>query len=109
MHVPLPADRRRLEESQTDLLCEHLFFPPPTNPQKSAPTRSPAATPPPVAVLQGYQAILEFPVACGITVGTPVRIRGVPVGGVLSVQPSLEKVGSFMDAGVGVGGGWGGG
>ena len=42
---------------------------------------------------QGYQAVLEFPVACGITVGTPVRIRGVPVGGVLSVQPSLDKVG----------------
>mmetsp|Transcript_9400 Transcript_9400/g.25453 ORF Transcript_9400/g.25453 Transcript_9400/m.25453 type:complete len:368 (-) Transcript_9400:142-1245(-) len=41
---------------------------------------------------QGYQAILEFPQACGISVGTPVRIRGVPVGGVLSVQPSLEKV-----------------
>lgn len=41
---------------------------------------------------QGYQAILEFPVACGITVGTPVRVRGVPVGGVLSVQPSLERV-----------------
>ena len=41
---------------------------------------------------QGYQAILEFPEACGISVGTPVRIRGVPVGGVLSVQPSLEKV-----------------
>lgn len=41
---------------------------------------------------QGYQAILEFPVACGITVGTPVRIRGVQVGGVLAVQPSLEKV-----------------
>ena len=38
------------------------------------------------------QAILEFPVACGISVGTPVRIRGVPVGGVLSVQPSLERV-----------------
>lgn len=33
--------------------------------------------------------------ACGITVGTPVRIRGVPVGGVLSVQPSLEKVGAI--------------
>lgn len=30
--------------------------------------------------------------ACGISVGTPVRIRGVPVGGVLSVEPSLEKV-----------------
>ena len=41
---------------------------------------------------QGYQAILEFPVACGISVGTPVRIRGVPVGGVLSVQPSLTRV-----------------
>ena len=41
---------------------------------------------------QGYQAILEFPVACGISVGTPVRIRGVPVGSVLGVQPSLEKV-----------------
>lgn len=41
---------------------------------------------------QGYQLILEFPLACGISVGTPVRIREVPVGGVLSVQPSLEKV-----------------
>ena len=41
---------------------------------------------------QGYQAVLEFPMACGISVGTPVRIRGVPVGGVLNVQPSLEKV-----------------
>lgn len=41
---------------------------------------------------QGYQAILEFPVACGISVGTPVRIRGVPIGGVLNVQPSLERV-----------------
>lgn len=41
---------------------------------------------------RGYQAILEFPVACGITVGTPVRIRGVPVGAVLAVQPSLERV-----------------
>jgi ABC-type transporter Mla subunit MlaD len=41
---------------------------------------------------RGYQAILEFPVACGITVGTPVRIRGVIVGQVLAVQPSLEQV-----------------
>ena len=38
------------------------------------------------------QCVLEFPLACGITVGTPVRIRGVPVGSVLSVNPSLEKV-----------------
>jgi ABC-type transporter Mla subunit MlaD len=41
---------------------------------------------------QGYQATLEFPVACGISVGTPVRIRGVPVGSVLTVQPSLQRV-----------------
>ena len=51
-----------------------------------------APTPLPHLPPQGYQAVLEFPVACGVTVGTPVRIRGVPVGSVLSVQPSLEKV-----------------
>jgi hypothetical protein len=39
-----------------------------------------------------YQAFIEFPVACGIQVGTNVRIRGVKAGSVLSVQPSLEKV-----------------
>ena len=38
------------------------------------------------------QCVLEFPLACGIGVGTPVRIRGVPVGSVLTVNPSLEKV-----------------
>jgi hypothetical protein len=31
-------------------------------------------------------------VACGITIGTPVRVRGVRVGNVLSVRPSLECV-----------------
>ena len=41
---------------------------------------------------RSYQAILEFPQACGIQVGTPVRIRGVGVGSVLSVRPSLEQV-----------------
>jgi len=41
---------------------------------------------------QAYQAVLEFPVACGITIGTPVRVRGVRVGNVLSVRPSLECV-----------------
>jgi len=41
---------------------------------------------------QAYQAVLEFPVACGITVGTPVRVRGVRVGNVLSVRPTLESV-----------------
>ena len=41
---------------------------------------------------RGAQCVLEFPLACGITVGTPVRIRGVPVGSVLAVHPSLERV-----------------
>lgn len=40
----------------------------------------------------GYQAVMEFPQACGIIVGTPVRIRGVPVGTVMNVRPSLERV-----------------
>eukprot|EP00879_Flechtneria_rotunda_P011844 GHRR01012371.1.p1 GENE.GHRR01012371.1~~GHRR01012371.1.p1 ORF type:complete len:310 (+),score=113.77 GHRR01012371.1:981-1910(+) len=39
-----------------------------------------------------YQATIEFPLACGITIGTPVRIRGVAVGQVLNVKPSLDKV-----------------
>ncbi|KAL3152198.1 hypothetical protein ABBQ32_001285 [Trebouxia sp. C0010 RCD-2024] len=46
---------------------------------------------------KGYQAVLEFPVACGISTGTPVRIRGVPVGSVLSVQPSLEQVNVLVE------------
>jgi hypothetical protein len=41
---------------------------------------------------QSYQAFIEFPVACGIQVGTNVRIRGVKAGTVLSVQPALDKV-----------------
>lgn len=39
-----------------------------------------------------YLATIEFPQACGITVGTPVRIRGVQIGSVLDVKPSLERV-----------------
>ena len=42
--------------------------------------------------LRSYQAFVEFPFACGIQVGTTVRVRGVKVGNVLSVRPSLEKV-----------------
>ena len=43
------------------------------------------------------QCVLEFPLACGISVGTPVCIRGVPVGSVLNVNPSLEKVEVLVD------------
>eukprot|EP00249_Psilotum_nudum_P018115 c26644_g2_i3 orf=138-1388(+) len=41
---------------------------------------------------QKYEAVVEFSKACGIAVGTPVRIRGVEVGTVVSVQPSLESI-----------------
>lgn len=39
-----------------------------------------------------YAMTVELPLACGITIGTPVRIRGVQVGQVLNVRPSLERV-----------------
>lgn len=50
-----------------------------------------------------YQTVFEFSQACGITVGTPVRIRGVDVGSVIGVKPSLERIdvtAEIMDAGV---------
>ncbi|KAI5078907.1 hypothetical protein GOP47_0006578 [Adiantum capillus-veneris] len=39
-----------------------------------------------------YEAILEFPFASGITIGTVVRIRGVDVGSVINVRPCLERI-----------------
>eukprot|EP01025_Chloroclados_australasicus_P034030 TRINITY_DN3484_c1_g1_i1.p2 TRINITY_DN3484_c1_g1~~TRINITY_DN3484_c1_g1_i1.p2 ORF type:complete len:390 (+),score=24.42 TRINITY_DN3484_c1_g1_i1:46-1170(+) len=41
---------------------------------------------------RGYQIIVQFPNACGISVGTPVRIRQVQVGNVLSVNAHLDTV-----------------
>ncbi|KAH7315172.1 hypothetical protein KP509_21G037400 [Ceratopteris richardii] len=41
---------------------------------------------------QKYHAVIEFSKACGIRVGTPVRIRGVDVGNVINVKPSLESI-----------------
>lgn len=39
-----------------------------------------------------YSAVFEFSQACGISTGTPVRIRGVTVGNVIRVNPSLKSI-----------------
>ena len=39
---------------------------------------------------RSYQAIIEFPRACGITVGTPVRIRGVRVGQAVAGESNMR-------------------
>ncbi|CAI5479306.1 unnamed protein product [Closterium sp. Yama58-4] len=39
-----------------------------------------------------YTAVVRFPKACGILVGTPVRMRGIAVGSVVAVRPSLTSV-----------------
>ncbi|KAI5075009.1 hypothetical protein GOP47_0010970 [Adiantum capillus-veneris] len=41
---------------------------------------------------QKYQAVIQFSKANGICVGTPVRIRGVDVGNVVSVKSSLDSI-----------------
>ncbi|KAG6551149.1 hypothetical protein Mapa_007384 [Marchantia paleacea] len=50
-----------------------------------------------------YEAVIEFARAQGITVGTPVRIRGVDVGSVVGVKPSLERIDvvvQLLDSGI---------
>ncbi|CAL1404719.1 unnamed protein product [Linum trigynum] len=44
-----------------------------------------------------YQAVLEFSQACGICTGTPVRIRGVTVGNVVKVNPSLRSIEAVVE------------
>ncbi|KAI7747873.1 hypothetical protein M8C21_018548 [Ambrosia artemisiifolia] len=44
-----------------------------------------------------YFAVFEFSEACGICTGTQVRIRGVTVGNVVRVNPSLESVEAVVE------------
>ncbi|XP_048433386.1 protein TRIGALACTOSYLDIACYLGLYCEROL 2, chloroplastic-like isoform X1 [Pyrus x bretschneideri] len=59
-----------------------------------------------LAWLRGYQlssrfskyfAVFEFTQACGISTGTPVRIRGVTVGNVIRVNSSLESIEAVVE------------
>lgn len=44
-----------------------------------------------------YLAVIEFAQACGISTGTPVRIRGVSVGNVIRVNPSLKNIEAIVE------------
>ncbi|XP_062208236.1 protein TRIGALACTOSYLDIACYLGLYCEROL 2, chloroplastic-like isoform X2 [Phragmites australis] len=44
-----------------------------------------------------YQTVFEFTQACGICVGTPVRIRGVTVGSVVRVDSSLRSIDAVVE------------
>uniref|UniRef100_A0A803Q324 Mce/MlaD domain-containing protein n=1 Tax=Cannabis sativa TaxID=3483 RepID=A0A803Q324_CANSA len=44
-----------------------------------------------------YMAVFEFSQACGISNGTPVRIRGVTVGNVVGVNPSLRSIEAVVE------------
>lgn len=46
-----------------------------------------------------YLAVFEFEQACGICTGTPVRIRGVNVGSVIRVNPSLKSIEAVVEVG----------
>ncbi|XP_031488029.1 protein TRIGALACTOSYLDIACYLGLYCEROL 2, chloroplastic [Nymphaea colorata] len=47
--------------------------------------------------LKKYEAVFEFSQACGICTGTPVRIRGVNVGTVVKVNPSLKSIDAVVE------------
>lgn len=46
-----------------------------------------------------YTAVFEFSQACGLSIGTPVRIRGVTVGNVIRVNPSLKSIEAVVEVG----------
>ncbi|XP_043689775.1 protein TRIGALACTOSYLDIACYLGLYCEROL 2, chloroplastic-like isoform X2 [Telopea speciosissima] len=47
--------------------------------------------------LRKYQAVFEFAHACGISMGTPVRIRGLTVGNVVRINPSLKSIEAVVE------------
>ncbi|KAI3887102.1 hypothetical protein MKX03_004453 [Papaver bracteatum] len=44
-----------------------------------------------------YQVVLQFTEACGISTGTAVRIRGVTVGSVIRLNPSLKSIDAVIE------------
>ncbi|KAJ7980672.1 protein TRIGALACTOSYLDIACYLGLYCEROL 2, chloroplastic-like [Quillaja saponaria] len=44
-----------------------------------------------------YTAVFDFSQACGMCTGTPVRIRGVTVGNVIRVNPSLKSIEAVVE------------
>lgn len=44
-----------------------------------------------------YLAVFEFDQACGISTGTPVRIRGINVGNVVRINPSLRNIEALVE------------
>ncbi|KAH9559109.1 hypothetical protein CY35_06G042000 [Sphagnum magellanicum] len=49
------------------------------------------------ATTRKYEVVLQFATAQGITVGTSVRIRGVEVGNVVEVRPSLQRIDAVVE------------
>ncbi|KAF6137775.1 hypothetical protein GIB67_040483 [Kingdonia uniflora] len=47
--------------------------------------------------MRKYEAVFEFSQACGICTGTPVRIRGVNVGNVIRLNPSLRSIEAVVE------------
>lgn len=47
-----------------------------------------------------YLTVFEFSQACGICTGTPVRIRGVTVGNVIRVNPSLRCIEAVVEVSI---------